>query len=251
MSLEQGNLISLEQLAQRQASIRNVEERFPTEVIDGHHSFDRLMNLTVQGLGIVVTITHFCRDDILRCLAALLKNQALERKRIVMAMGLHEYGAYQTFAGTTGADIFPVTTQGTIDTLGKEAPALGTGMEEFMVKAVDALNQGDLVMMVPQGGRRSRLTRSEGRILQTLFADAADRDIRFGILFSGIGIKGKGDYTNREYHYNEPFILRLGRVYTDEELLTVIDGDSRSQKMRKIDAFWQSQTGLLVPEDYC
>lgn len=250
MLAEQDRLISSEQLTARRRTLREIREQFPTEVIDEHRSLDRMKYLLGLGLGFMVTSNHFCRDDFKRTFAKLLGEKELEQKRVAIALGLHEFKTYEPFATATGIKVFPVTTQGTIDAIGSKAPPLGTGMEEFMGGALETLKQGNLVVMAPQGGRRPRLTRSEGRILQTLFADAEDEDVEFGILFSGIGIKGGGDYTNRDYHPGETFVLKFAEVYTNEELIAAIDGDSDSQKIRKVDAFWESQTRLLVPEEY-
>lgn len=250
MRIEKGNQISLEQLAERRKAIQRVEANFPTRVIDEYHSLDSINSLSIGGLGFVVTSNHFCRDDFQRTLAVLLKQGSLERKRVAIALGVHEFDTYEPFAIAAGIDVFPVTTQGTIDVLGNKTEALGTGMEEFMVGAVEALRQGNLVIMAPQGGRRPRLSRSEGKILQTLFGDTEDAGVEFGIIFTGIGIDGEGDYCNRNYHYGERFILRFSRAYRDKTLIAAIEGYDESQKVRKVDAFWEAQTRLLVPEPY-
>lgn len=250
MSTESGLLISNQQSAERRAVVQQALQQFPTEVTDEHRSLARMANMSREGLGFMVASNHFCRDDFKRTLAVLLGQDALAKKRVAIALGLHEFDTYAPFAQAAGIDVFPVTTQGTINTLGPKAPPLGTGMEEFMGAAVETLKQGNLVILAPQGGRRSRMSRSEGRIIQTLFGDAEDEGVEFGVLFSGIGIKGRGDYTNRDYHYGEVFILRFARVYTQTGLIAAIDGNSDSQKLRQVDAFWESQTRLLVPEEY-
>lgn len=250
MLAEQDRLISSEQLTERRRTLQEIEEQFPTKVLDEHNSLDRMKYLSGLGLGFLISSNHFCRDDFKRIFAKLLREKELEQKRVAIALGLHEFATYEPFATAAGIDVFSVTTQGTIDILGPKAPPLGTGMEEFMRGALKTLKLGNLVVMAPQGGRRPRLTRSEGRILQTLFADAEDEGVEFGVLLSGIGINGKGDYTNRDYHFGEVFTLRFARVYTNRELIAAIDGDSDSQKIRKVDAFWEAQTRLLVPEEY-
>lgn len=250
MLTENGSLISRQQSAERRVAVQQALQQFPTEVIDEYQSMNQMASMSREGLGFMVASNHFCRDDFKRTLAILLSQDALAKKRVAIALGLHEFDTYAPFAEAAGIDVFPVTTQGTIDTLGPKAPPLGTGMEEFMGAAVETLKQGNLVILAPQGGRRPRMSRSEGRIIQTLFGDAEDEDVEFGVLFSGIGIKGHGDYMNRDYHYGETFVLRLGRVYTNSELIAAIEGTSDSQRLRKVDAFWEEQTRLLVPEEY-
>src|SRR3989344_4326343 len=250
MPVENGSLISTQQLAERRLIVQQIGEQFPTEGIDTHHSLNRMAAISQEGLGFIVTTNHFCRDDFKRTLGVLLRQEALAQKRVTIAIGLHEFPTYEPFAIAAGITTYPVTTQGSIDALGSKAPPLGTGMEEFMGAAVETLKQGNLVIMAPQGGRRPRMTRSEGRILQTLFGDAEDEGVEFGVLFAGIGIKGQGDYANRDYHYGETFVLRFGRAYTNIELISTIEGDSDSQRLRKVDDFWESQTRLLVPPEY-
>ena len=250
MSTENGLLISDQQLVERRIVTQQALQQFPTEVVDKHGSLARMASMSREGLGFMVASNHFCRDDFKRTLAILLSKEALARKRVAIAIGLHEFPTYEPFAVAAGIDTYPVTTQGTINTLGHKAPPLGTGMEEFMGAAIETLKRGNLVIMAPQGGRRPRMTRSEGRILQTLFGDAEDEGVEFGVLFSGIGIKGQGDYTNRDYHYGEKFILRFGKVYTSTELISAIEGNSDSQRLRRVDAFWEEQTMLLVPQEY-
>lgn len=244
-----GREITNSQLEARRIEVARVKAQFPTRVEDPHGTLPKMREMSERGLGFQVTSNHFCRDDFQRTLAVLMQGE-MERKRVAIALGLHEFPTYEPFAKAAGIDVYPVTTQGTIDVFGPDAPPLGTGMEEFMAGAVEALSHGNLVIMAPQGGRRPRMSRSEGRILQTLMSDADDLGVEFGTVFSGIGMENGGSFDNRDYHQGELFVLKFSPVYTREMLLDALDGQTDGQKIRKVDAFWESQTRLLVPQKY-
>lgn len=201
-----------------------------------------------QGYGLIVLMNHFSRRDALQVASLLFRNRVACRRLIVAPVAFHQYGSIVRFlADLIAIKLYPIVTSRTIE-LGSGEERRGTGIRDYMNAAVDSLKDGGIVLLAPQGSRKSQLGRPVGHPVGSIISRARRKGVHnFGILCFGLGMRGVATYDKKMVggsNFFRRYELRLGQPYSAGEAVELAGG------IDLVDAWIFEELGELVPDVY-
>jgi hypothetical protein len=195
------------------------------EIVEG--GIQRGDDLLEQGWGIVLPFTHFSARDIFEMtLRPFAASRVLVRKPAVVGIEWsHFWGlsAPRFFAGVTGINLVPIVTE---DTLKKRknyddqrrALPLGHGTIKYLSLARQALEEGAIVFVSPQQGRRPGLELSDKEPIKFLLGKENDSH-KVAMLFLSLSLHNEMDYSKRGFlNLGRTFDVKMGPTLTKAEL---------------------------------
>ncbi len=201
-----------------------------------------------QGYGLIVIMNHFSLRDPLQILSWLFRNQTAGRRPITGPIAYHMLGTpIQFMTDRLRIQICPVVTAKTIELEGNTHRP-GAGIREYLDAALETLCVGGILLLAPQGGRKSRLGKPVGRPLGNIVAHARRRDAsNFALLCVGLGLPDVVDYSRKKVgglNLLQAYDLRVGQPITISEALEKAGG------IKMIDAWIFDRLSELLPPQY-
>jgi hypothetical protein len=201
-----------------------------------------------QGYGFIVLMNHFSTRDSVQVLALLLGTPAVIRQPILAPVAHHQLKPLFYFCSVRMAlQLCPIVTAKTVKVLGSNF-IQGSGMAEYTSKAMECLGLGGVLLLAPQGSRRSTLGDPAGRPLGNLLSLAKRRGVKnVALMFIGLGIPSVADYSRKRVggaNIGNGYELRFGQTIAAEEAVHLAGG------RRRIDSWSFQQLRRLVPVTY-
>lgn len=206
--------------------------------------------LNQDGYGIIVVFPHFSLRDPFQVLNEIFSNSTLSKRPITVPIAFHQNYPGLIKAGRQfSIDNRLIVTKETILKGKNKGKKLGEGLAEFTSRAVSTLEEGGVVIVAPQGGRKPLLGEPESPTIGTLIAQTDRKKVHNVALVSiGLGIKDQNDYSKEKvgkFNLFKKYTVAVGNTYTKSELKVLAEGDTR-----KIDNVVFSELSMLVPESY-
>jgi len=235
---------------------------FPVEISGYLNEFDRFEAALASGMGGIIVINHFSKGDFPHLASSIIFDRpALRNRRFLIPIAYHQYEEARGPAALFGVELAPLVTGDTVEyfekhkeTTGKKERKIIQGIERvianrragfltYLRTAKEVLEQGGIVALSPQAGRRPGLKNtSSNRPIEILLKNTNNNVILLPI---GIGLKGVEDYSFvTEYNLSKKYQMNVGRVFTKEELMFAASGDESVDQL-VIDLLRQ-----VVPESY-
>ena len=201
-----------------------------------------------QGNGLIVLINHFSMRDALQVAFWLFRNRVASSRSIVAPVAFHQHSSLVRFlADLIAIKLCPIVTSRTIE-LDSGEERHGTGIRDYLNAAVDSLKDGGIVLLAPQGSRKSQLGRPDGHPVGNIISRARRKGVHnFGILCFGLGIRGVVTYDRKKVggsNLFRRFDLRVGQPYSAGEAVELAGG------IDLVDAWIFEELGELVPDVY-
>lgn len=201
-----------------------------------------------QGNGLIVLMNHFSMRDALQVSAWLFRIRVASRRSIVAPVAFHQNSAIVRFLADMIAIILcPIVTSRTIE-LDIGEKRRGTGIRDYLNTAVDTLKDGGIVLIAPQGSRKSQLGGPVGHPVGNIISRARRKGVHnFGILCFGLGMPGVVSYDKNSVggsNLFRRFELRVGQPYYAGEAVEVAGG------IDLLDAWIFEELAELVPDVY-
>lgn len=222
----------------------------PYRANEGEDSFERAAALLSEGYGLVVLMNHFSTRDAPQVLSFLCRNRAICRYPFLAPVAFHQYRQYgllvRALADWFAIRLQPIVTARTVKKLGA-VHKRGHGLTDYLQQASRHLDNGGVMLLAPQGGRRSRLGKPRGRPLGRLLAQAEVDDVQHvAFCFLGLGLDGQGDYDGNVAGFNlgRRYEITVGPTVTLREMLEETDG------VDQVDDWVFAQLARLVPDGY-
>lgn len=266
----------LTMVAESEQHIRTVSERvqavrtfalilsapfFRRTLIQPEHGLSRPQELAEQGYGNLFLFSHFSSSDIPIAFATVFENPQLRQREVLIPAALHQYYSwYKPVGRLTGIEVCPIVTDDTEQYV-KEHPlkeakfkealtreGFATYLTTYINRALDILDNGGIVIMFPQGGRRPSLDSITPAVQMLITRSNRAKIDRFAITFIGLGIKGEQDYQRKDikgYNLFKTYEERVGRTLTKGELKATTEEFGKS-----IDDIVGEELRAIVPTSY-
>ncbi|MGB3716914.1 MAG: 1-acyl-sn-glycerol-3-phosphate acyltransferase [Candidatus Promineifilaceae bacterium] len=201
-----------------------------------------------QGNGLIVLMNHFSMRDALQVASWLFRKRVASRRLIVAPVAFHQHTPLVRFlADLIAIKLCPIVTSRTIK-LGNGEKRRGTGIREYLNTAVDSLKDGGIVLIAPQGSRKSQLGGPIGHPVGNIISRARRKGVHnFGILCFGLGMPGVASYDRKMVggsNLFRRFDLRVGQPYDAGEAVELAGG------IDLLDAWIFEKLAELVPDVY-
>ncbi len=221
---------------------------FPYTLDDDCRALDTAEAFLSEGYGLIVLMNHFSTRDSAQALALLLSNSEVMRRPILAPVAYHQHNAVVAFwTDRLAIELCPIVTADTIRELGSDFRQ-GDGLLEYATGALECLKKGGIILLAPQGGRRSTLGQPQGRPLGNLLAIAKRNGVdNICLLFVGLAIPGVMDYSTKMVggaNVGKSYRVNLNNVRPVEEAVRLAGG------RKKIDEWAFDQLRQLVPVAY-
>ena len=208
----------------------------------------QLETILEQGNGLIVLMNHFSMRDALQVASWLFRNRAARNRLIIAPVAFHQNSPLVRFlADLIAIKLCPIVTSRTIE-LGSGEERLGTGIRDYLNTAVDSLKDGGIVLIAPQGSRKSQLGRPIGHPVGIIISRANRKGVHnFGILCFGLGMPGVVSYDKKSIggsNLFRRFDLRIGQPYIADEAVKLAGG------IDLLDAWIFEELADLVPDVY-
>jgi 1-acyl-sn-glycerol-3-phosphate acyltransferase len=201
-----------------------------------------------QGNGLIVLMNHFSMRDALQVAAWLYRKRVAGRRLIVAPVAYHQHNPIVRFlADLIAIKLCPIVTSRTIK-LGNGEKRRGAGIRDYLNTAVDSLSDGGIVLIAPQGSRKSQLGRPVGHPVGNIISRAGRKGVHnFGIMCFGLGMPGVTSYDKKSVGGSNTFRLfdlRIGQPYLADEAVELAGG------IDLLDSWIFEELGELVPDVY-
>jgi len=201
-----------------------------------------------EGNGLVVLLNHFSLRDSFQVVCWLFRNKVAGRLPIVAPVAFHQHGpTVQFIADLLAVRLCPIVTSKTMQ-LGYSGQERGTGIRSYLNSAVDNLSEKGIVLLAPQGGRKSRLGRPAGRPIGSILAQARKRRVQnFGILIFALSIPGVSSYDREStggVNLFRRYGLRIGKPFRAGEVVDLAGG------IAFVDSWIFQKFSKLIPVSY-
>lgn len=194
-----------------------------------------------------VLINHFSKGDFPQLtLSVIFDRHILRGRRFLAPIAYHQYREAKGPAAMFGVELAPLITDDTVKYLekhGQAIPKRRTAFSAYLRKAKEVLDQGGIVALAPQAGRRPNLEETAtGRPIEALLGRTDNNVVLLPI---GFGLRGVKDYADaRGYNLFKRYQMQIGRVFTKEELMFAANGDE------SIDQLVVDLLRQVVPDSY-
>lgn len=211
----------------RRAVARFIKTLWPTEFKEYTSGDLSALNERLKsGAGAVGLVPHFSKGDFLTILGGLVTNSVeLVKRPVLIPIAAHQRPKYLdwicTFSHIGLATIVTIETRSKEKQLkasGKPVPWKEldpkTAMDVYLNKAIETLNEGGIVILAPQGGRKSVLTHFRGGPLARLEQRNHELGLNGMAYFPiGLEIEGAQDYSKlKDLNIRRKHCITLGRV---------------------------------------
>jgi len=221
---------------------------FPCRIYGEEQYLANIEQILEKDNGMIVLLNHFSLRDAVQVFCWLFGNPAANRRRIVAPVAYHQHGLIvDIISSLLAIDLQPIVTARTVQ-LGYGDKARGAGMRDYLNAATSTLDDGDIVLLAPQGGRKNRLGEPVGHPVGIIITHASRSQIHnFGILCVGVGLKGATDYDRKTVSGKllfRWFEMRIGAPASVEQVVEEAGG------VDQVDTWVFEQLGELVPPAY-
>lgn len=255
--------IKLSQKALRKTARFALEPWFlPSEAIHLSDGMQRAEELHKDGYGILALITHFSRRDPEQAMDVFMRSREFQHTPITGPIAHHQTvrGLVPPVGRKLGVEMHPVVTKQTLEkalTAGKpENLTLGQGTFGYIKAATRALQNGEVVIMAPQGTREPHLEHTGQDSVNGLLRIAERKTPKIGIHLLSFGIPGTADYGQRRgFNFFKSYDVYHGPTFTLQEALGA-SADYSARKglegsgMDNIDSFVFDEFRKIVPASY-
>lgn len=214
---------------------------FPTK-IEENNNLNLVEQYLKEGYGMVGMIPHFSYTDFAHVLSALIwESRSIRERPMVIPIAEHQYHTFglKTLAKTSNITLSRVITPDTkkveakLRAAGKHIPwdtslPIGSGRNEYLADAAKNLGNGGIVILSPQGGRKSTLEpwskkpsaeHSIRPVYNLLQATEKAGVEKFGFFLMSLEIPNTTNYKEKSgANMWEPYLLKFGDVLTADEL---------------------------------
>ena len=221
----------------------------------------RLEGLAAEGYGSLIVLNHFSKGDPQRIIFTVAASPVLRDRPIIAPIGVHQYKGWNNpLYGLMGLTVYPITTTDTEDYVNRhpeEKPKYQQALTRkgyaellngYYNHAIDTLSTGGVVILFPQGGRRSSLDNVTTAVSSLINRTNRAGVDRFAVMFMGVGMKGLENYQDegiRGLNMGSVYEFTPGRVLTKVELT----GEARERGIT-VDQLTLEELKLVVPPSY-
>lgn len=221
---------------------------FPYRIYGEEQSLANIEQILDQNNGMIVLLNHFSLRDAVQVFCWLFGIPAASRRRIVAPVAYHQHGLIVDIVSSLLAiDLQPIVTARTVQ-LGYGDKSRGAGMRDYLNAATSTLDDGDIVLLAPQGGRKNRLGEPVGHPVGMIISHASRSHVNnFGIFCVGVGLKGATNYDKKTVSGKllfRRFEMRIGAPATVEQVV------EKAGSVDQVDTWVFEQLGELVPPAY-
>ncbi len=205
-----------------------------------------------EGYGVIVAFTHFSLRNSVDIMEFVAEQPSLGGKKVDSSMARHFYDLFRfllinRLANVAGIDLHPVVTKDTLGRKRYKKLRLGAGMKKYLEAGREALQNGGVVPIALQTGRRKSLYEEKPeKSLSTImkFTTRHTGFKKYAVLFVGLEHPGVEDYSKeiKKINWKETYRLNIGAAFTAEEIFQVAGED--------IDAWAYKQFEALVSPAY-
>jgi hypothetical protein len=201
-----------------------------------------------QGNGLIILMNHFSMRDALQVTSWLFRHRVASRRRIVAPVAFHQDGfVIRVMSNLVAIELCPIVTSRT-EELGAGGKRRGSGIRDYLNTAVETLKHGGMVLVAPQGSRKSQLGEPVGHPVGNIISWAKRKGAQnLGTWCFGLGITGATSYDKKKVsgsNFFRRFDLRIGKPYIAEEAIEIAGG------IDMVDTWVFDQLAELVPEAY-
>lgn len=227
------------------------------ELIDNAGAMLQAKEVLSQGKGLVIGFPHFSKRD-----GLIYGNYALhvgQRQRIplVLPMALHQYDDFKpallAVSRLCDGMICPIVIDDTVKREKYKDLPIGQGMKEYLISASKAIQEGGIVALSLQGGRKASLGEpvpALSTLLEFLFRRGVDN---YAVHFVGITPKTTLDPEGFEdldgWNFSMRYTVRPGKTYLFENLREVF-GLTQASEYAQLDAWGYQELAGLVQDSY-
>lgn len=227
------------------------------KIEDGYGGMARADNLLSSGYGLILGFNHFSKRD-----APIYGEFSLQYAKnhpvpLVLPIAYHQYEDYkrilEALAKVTYGQLYPIVIDDTVEIPHYEHLSLNQGMERYIPAAVDALQQGGIVALSLQGGRKSSLGEPVPA-LSTLMVKLFQHGVK-DYAVQCIGISPKKDVEQDAWdalagwNLTMPYVVKVGQTFTYPEITQTLDL-RRPRDFRKVDEWGYNNLRYLVQPSY-
>lgn len=230
----------------------------PSEIHNDYRGFEDAERLLKEGKGLIVRINHFSERDPATIFIDLFGRSAVMRNRVIVGpVAEHQYHRPITQLTARLADfgLFPLVTSDTLQHEGYQGETMGEGIFDYLGNGVQAVKDGGILLVAPQGGRRGCLINDQidFQVMRGLMLEVMRKKVKnFGLICVGLGLEGVKDYGvpgMEKIHLLEKGIVRYGQLYTYDKLMELAGNNNRNL-LDMIDYLVFSDLMNLVPSKY-
>ena len=250
MSKELGNNIGKLTHVSRRLTVAITEPLFRTNRKDEFNGLSNAADILKKGKGLVIFFNHFSLKDPPHMVREIFVQKEMRNKRIVAPLAHHMYkDSYGIIGNILGVVVKPIVNENTLKKAKYKELELGNGTKEYIDESINALKQGGIVLLPPQGTREESLGQPKQRIVGNFMARANRNGLtKFGILFIGIGIEGTNDYSQgvtRGFNLRRKYSVHIGSCLTNQDLMQKANGSYKA-----VDNIVFEELGKVVPPSY-
>lgn len=255
--------ISFSQKTARFAARTALEPWFlPSEELHITNGMKRAEELHKEGYGILALITHFSRRDPIQAMDVFMKSPEFRDTPITGPIARHQTvrGLVPPVGSRLGVEMYPVVTKQTLErqlTVGNpENLTLGQGTFGYIKAATRALQNGELVIMAPQGTREHHLQHNGQDSVNGLLRIASKKAPNIAIHLMSFGIPGTTDYSEKKgFNFFRSYDVYHGPTFTLDEAVRLsgehaVKTGLEVDGMGNIDRFVFDEFAKIVPPAY-
>jgi hypothetical protein len=227
------------------------------DVIDDVGAILQAKEVLSQGKGLVIGFPHFSKRD-----GLIYGNYALhvaQRQRVplVLPMALHQYDdfkpALRTLSRLCDGLVCPIVIDDTVKREKYKDLPIGQGMKEYLISASKAIQEGGIVALSLQGGRKASLGEpvpALSTLLEFLFRRGVDN---YAVHF--VGITPKTSLVPEAFedldgwNMGMRYTVRPGNTYMFKNLQEAF-GLTQVREYAQLDAWGYRELAGLVQESY-
>jgi len=208
-----------------------------------------------QGKGLVIGFSHFSRRDGIIYGDYALRFGAFRRVPVVMPIAYHQYEDFksvlQPLAKLCEGNVYPIVIDDTKEHDEYKNLPFGQGMRTYLKAAVSAINQGGIVALSLQGGRKESLS-TQTEVLSTLLGALHIYKLtNYVVHFAGISPKKPVPpeaYTDLSgWNFSMRYNLRPGNTYSLDYINDMFQF-SGTDDYKKVDKWgYDELAGLVQP----
>lgn len=227
---------------------------FPAKVIDRTGSLKKANLAAESGKGLIIIFTHFSLRDAMEISRSIIfRDPVLKYRDFLNPLSYHQYNTpIKILSKIYRFKFAPVVNNSTLAKERYKHLPKGLGLNNFVEKGKEMLNNGGTVILAVNATRKEKLDiEDKQRPIGYFVASMQALNVKnYGFLLTAPSIKNAKNYSKQEVggmNFWKTCVINIADYYTLEELLNHPEVNG---KMSNIDSFIRARLAKVVPKSY-